>query len=196
MNLISLWTTQFFNKENIKFHFEKSTSSVNDLAKAQAFKTKSNPFLFVTDHQTKGRGSNSHRWEDSDLMLSYLWHKGHKDELDFKNQAGGFEPQVCEDFSKDAQKALQKTWPCLELSFKAPNDLYLKDKKLAGLLMELLSQGSKRAFILGLGLNVFSAPANVEAAYLKEQTENLSVATWWLFLSRLFANWSKRLSSL
>lgn len=196
MSLISRWTTQFLEKKNIKFHFEKSTGSVNDLAKAQAFKTKSNPFLFVTDHQTKGRGSNSRRWEDSDLMLSYLWHKGHKNKLDFKNQADSFQPQICEDFSKDVQQALQKTWPCLELSFKAPNDLYLKDKKLAGLLMELLSQGSKRAFILGLGLNVFSAPAGMEAACLKEQAEDLSAAAWRLFLSRLFANWSKRLSSL
>lgn len=53
---------------------------------------------------------------------------------------------------------LSQAFPDLKLSLKAPNDLYLDDKKLGGLLVEGISQGDQHFLIVGLGLNLFSQP--------------------------------------
>ena len=186
MKIISLWTSSFLEKKGLSFSFHNSVESSNDLAKAQAFQTLDNPSLFLVDHQSQGRGSQGRQWENSDLMLSFLWNK-----KDCRIQV-----QVCEDFAKDTQQALQTAWPDLPIYFKAPNDLYLKKKKLAGLLLEVLSQGSRKAFILGLGLNVFSAPKSLPASCLKDQVKNLTQESWEVFLSALIENWSFRLRKL
>ena len=214
MNSLSLWTSSFFEKEGLSFVFQERASSSNDLACRQAFKSVKNPTLFLVEHQTQGRGSQGRQWKNSDLMLSFLWHQKEEElknqsssfkaqvrnaqstSSSFKNQKVPFEAQACEDFAKDVEKSLKKTWQDLEISFKAPNDLYLNDKKLAGLLMEVLSQGSKRAFILGLGLNVFKSPKNLPASCLKDTVKDLTQTQWQKFLSQLLQNWSNRLASL
>ena len=254
MKRVQLWTISFFEKEGLSFVFQERASSSNDLASHQVFKSVKNPILFLVEHQTQGRGSQGRQWQNSDLMLSFLWHKTegelnnqssslssslknqssslkaqarnasstsslfknknsslslslknqssslkaqacetNNSELSVTNQKVPFEAQACEDFAKDVEKALKKTWQDLEISFKAPNDLYLNDKKLAGLLMEVLSQGSKRAFILGLGLNVFKSPKNLPASCLKDQVKDLTQTQWQKFLSQLLQNWSNRL---
>ena len=224
MQSLSLWTSSFFEQEGLHFVFQERASSSNDLASRQAFKSVKNPSLFLVEHQTQGRGSQGRQWQNSDLMLSFLWHKKEEElnnqssslspslknqssslkaqacetnnsELSVTNQKVPFEAQACEDFAKDVEKALKKTWQDLEISFKAPNDLYLNDKKLAGLLMEVLSQGSKRAFILGLGLNVFKSPKNLPASCLKDQVKYLTQTQWQKFLSQLLQNWSNRLTN-
>jgi len=187
MNLISLWTIRFLKKENSSFYFQESAESSNDLAKNQAFKTQKTPTLFLVNHQSKGRGSKGRQWVDSDLMLSFLWHK---------KRATDLKAQICEDFAKDVQQALENTWSELKIQFKAPNDLLLEDKKLAGLLMEVLSQGHSKAFVLGLGLNVFSSPKNLVASCLKDQIQSLNENSWQSFLSSLIAYWSKRFVTL
>ena len=186
MKLINLWTTRFLEREKIAFSFQESAESSNDLAKTQAFQTSKNPYLFLVDHQRKGRGSNNRKWENSDLMLSFLWHK----------TEACLKVQACEGFAQDVLKALKKTWSDLEIRFKAPNDLFLKDKKLAGLLLEALSQGSRQAFILGLGLNVFSTPLELPASCLKDQVKDISQESWFVFLSTLIASWSNRYKNL
>ena len=151
----------------------------------KAFQSLDNPILFLVNHQSKGRGSQGREWKNSDLMLSFLWHK----------ENCQIKVETCENFAQDVQEALQTAWLDLNIRFKAPNDLYLKDKKLAGLLLEVLSQGSMRAFILGLGLNVFSAPEGF-ASCLKDQVESLSQTKWEIFLSNLISSWSKRFLNL
>ena len=186
MNLINSWTSSFLEREKILFRFQESTESTNDLAKVKAFQSLDNPTLFLVNHQSKGRGSQGRQWKNSDLMLSFLWHK----------ENCQIKVETCENFAQDVQEALQTAWLDLNIRFKAPNDLYLKDKKLAGLLLEVLSQGSMRAFILGLGLNVFSVPEGLTASCLKDQVEILSQKTWEVFLSSLISNWSKRFLNL
>jgi biotin-(acetyl-CoA carboxylase) ligase len=70
-----------------------------------------------------------------------------------------------------ALEALLERSPELPLTLKWPNDLWLKGRKLGGLLCESVSVGGKEPFlILGLGLNVQHAPTGLdqETASLKE----------------------------
>ncbi len=47
-----------------------------------------------------------------------------------------------------------------ELSIRWPNDVLLKGKKLAGILSEGVSQGKRRAVVIGIGLNLNTRPAD------------------------------------
>ncbi len=96
------------------------------------------------------------------------------------------------DFALDLQKALKAVWPDLPLRVKAPNDLYLGRGKAGGILLEALSQGSKKALIAGLGLNVFSSPEHAKAACLAEQAQDIAPGQWESFLGRLLSLWSER----
>lgn len=138
--------------------------------------------VFLVDQQTKGRGQGEKKWENSDLMLSFLWENPLK-ELDSSS---------CEDFAIDVLQALKLTWPGLKLQLKAPNDIYLKQKKVAGLLLEILNQGPKTALVAGLGLNVFSCPKDIESACLTDSIESIYFHEWESFLDKMVSFWSGR----
>ena len=179
---ISLWTKNWLEKKEIPFCFLEETKSSNDLAKERAFTNLFSPFVFLTASQTQGRGREDDIWEDSDLMLSFLWEKNLKE----------IRLESSEDFAVDLHKALKTVWPSLPLKIKTPNDLYLDGRKLAGILLEVLNQGSKKALIIGLGLNVFSCPGNIESSCLAEHTKNISSKNWELFLEQMFPLWNQR----
>ena len=182
--VISFWTKNWLAKKEIPFSFLEIAESSNDLAKKQAFQNTASPFLFLVDQQTRGRGYENKKWENSDLMISFLWN----------NHLKEITASSCEAFAYDLKQALKKNWPALSLSVKAPNDLYLGSKKTAGILLEVLKQGPKLALIVGLGLNVLSGPKSLNAAYLAEKTKNIHFKKWESFLDDLFSLWSQRAS--
>ncbi len=50
------------------------------------------------------------------------------------------------------------------MEHEAPNDIFIGDKKVAGLLIEAVQAGNERRAIIGVGFNVFSAPPDVPTA--------------------------------
>jgi BirA family transcriptional regulator, biotin operon repressor / biotin---[acetyl-CoA-carboxylase] ligase len=52
----------------------------------------------------------------------------------------------------------------LPFSLKAPNDLFLGDKKIAGILVETVTQGNEHRLLIGLGLNVLNHPREINTA--------------------------------
>lgn len=130
-------------------------SSTNDMAKKhKEFKHK---HLFLADHQSAGRGRGDNHWDDSgkgQCLLS-TW---------------------CFPVSRPPQhitgpivglalfRTAEAVWPNLGWSIKAPNDLYLNDKKVAGLLVESSSQGTQHVLMVGLGMNVTGHPYSISHA--------------------------------
>ena len=184
MKPICIWTKQWLSENKIPFCFFEQSASSNDLAKQKAFQNLSSPTVFLVKKQTKGRGSGNKKWKNSDLMLSFLWEKNLKK----------IHSSHCRDFTEDLRQALKKTWPDLTLFVKAPNDLYMSEGKVAGLLMEVLSQGAQTALIVGLGLNVFACPKNLKADYLYRQAKDIDKVKWKFFLDQLIFLWRQRAS--
>lgn len=169
-------------EKNIQACFLDQTDSSNDQAKGRAFQNSEPVSVFLAGRQSKGRGRGKAKWEDSDLMISFLWTKNVQ-KISLKS---------CESFSKDLQKALKAVWPELPVRVQAPNDLYLDKGKVAGILLEPLRQGPQTALVVGLGLNVFSCPRHLPADRLAGHTDNINPETWGLFLEKLFSLWNQR----
>jgi BirA family transcriptional regulator, biotin operon repressor / biotin---[acetyl-CoA-carboxylase] ligase len=150
--------------------YKSETTSTNDWAKEAAFSEQINPFglgLFLTDHQTQGRGRGDHTWSEGEiggaLLSSWV----------FKLGLSPHPVTSCR-IGLAVERALSATWPWLHFSLKAPNDIYLGEKKVAGLLLENLQQGSDNRLIIGLGLNVFSHPALETSTSLKAELTSLT----------------------
>lgn len=124
-------------------------------------------YTFVsTDEQTNGRGRNSRVWKSENgknLLFSLLI-------LDKK---------LIEDFKEISILSAYSIIQVLEklginnLSIKWPNDIYYKDKKICGILLEAVTKSKMECLIVGVGLNVNQKEFNDE--YLTTPTSIMNV---------------------
>jgi BirA family transcriptional regulator, biotin operon repressor / biotin---[acetyl-CoA-carboxylase] ligase len=179
-------TAEWAKARQMKAFYKESLPSTNDRAKEEAFKPEvqeENIILYLSEHQSKGRGRNQNSWIDASpgscLLSSWSFYLQDVPVPVTSPRAG-----------LALFKAAVGTWSFLNWSLKAPNDLYLNDKKVAGLLLETLTQGDESRLIVGLGLNVTEHPGSVETA--TSLVENLPAGVpllgedWIGFLDRLF----------
>ena len=135
------------------YFFKKLINTNNELKKINNYSKKKNIALFSVE-QIKGRGRIDRKWISTigDLTCSYLINK------DFEvNEIG----KINIWFSLTLLSLLKKKFPKKEFKIKWPNDIYLEDKKLAGILIETNIQKNKiRNLIIGLGINFVSSPMN------------------------------------
>ena len=173
--------------------YEKQIASTNDWAKELAFsdELQKNPIsVFLTDHQTLGRGRAKNSWLQENpggaLLSSWVFQLSRTPRPVTSCRVG-----------LAVHRSLCATWPWLSQSLKAPNDIYFQNQKLGGILIENLQQGSQNCIVVGLGLNIFSAPQLPEATSLIDQLQDpqtLIRNDWHLFLDRLFLELSLAIS--
>jgi len=140
--------------------YSKQIDSTNNLAKSEAFAETLMAealCLYVTDHQTAGRGRGKNTWSDerpgSSLLSSWSYLLAVKPQPTTSCLVG-----------LAVYRACSTTWPFLKWNLKAPNDIYLGDKKVAGLLLENVMQGDEVRLIIGLGMNITGSPETVPTA--------------------------------
>lgn len=132
--------------------FIAETDSTNTLLR-QHFLDREDLFTLYTDFQTAGRGQQGNGWESEkgkNLLFSTLLRQWDipLDRLFLLNQAVSLAlyQAVLPTLPDDLQPYLAIKWP---------NDLYFKDRKLAGILIENLWQANRlHRSIAGIGLNV------------------------------------------
>lgn len=153
-------TSQWAENNHIFVSYKSQQASTNDMAKEEAFEEnllEESLCLYVTDHQTAGRGRGKNTWIDSQPGSSLLssW-----------SFLLGIKPQPTTSclIGLATYRACSSTWPFLNWNLKAPNDIYIGDKKAAGILLESLIQGDDVRLIIGFGFNVTSSPANVDTS--------------------------------
>lgn len=168
---------------NVPVRYERSTGSTNDLAKEEAFDAAGDDAIkiYFADHQTKGRGRGANTWTDAAEGSSLL------SSWSFMMQDPP-QPTLTPRLGLALARSLSATWNFLPWSIKSPNDIYLFDKKVAGLLVETVTQGLDVRLIVGLGLNVWASPdalpnATEITAELPENTPLLG-EDWIGFLDR------------
>lgn len=178
MNVNSI-TQQWARSKKINFKYYPSIGSTNTECKRLAFSSDDPFFLCFADHQTGGRGRFDRQWMDhgagSYLLSSWSY-----------KVSDPVHPLVTARLGLQVANALAEAFKIGQLSLKAPNDIYIGSKKVAGLLTETISQGNKHRLIVGLGLNVLASPSEqLHATSLKNEKVLISEPSWNLFLDLL-----------
>ena len=138
--------TNFFN-----FHFFKEVESTNIEAKKKFSQTRTNIALF-SHNQTNGKGRSNNVWLSKlgDLTCSFLIK-----EKFLVNKVGQLNILACVSLIL----VLKKIYKQINFKIKWPNDIYVNEKKIAGILIESKVSGNfLEYFILGFGLNIVSHP--------------------------------------
>ncbi len=123
----------------------ESTSSTNDIAWSYAQKPDSDGLCVLAEHQTAGRGRRGRRWHSQprqSILCSIL----------------------IQDFSRPSAlltlaapiAVIDAIAACCDLdaAIKWPNDILLKNKKVAGILVESRKIGPQTVSVIGIGINV------------------------------------------
>jgi BirA family biotin operon repressor/biotin-[acetyl-CoA-carboxylase] ligase len=176
--------------QKLTVKYLSTTDSTNLQAKTEAFQETSfseNLILYFADEQTQGKGRGKNTWatgHPGSQLLSTWSFMIEQAPLPIASPLVGLA----------LYRAAVSTWPFLDWNLKAPNDLYLKDKKIAGLLVETVSQGDDHRFLIGLGMNVLSSPKEVPTAtsLVRELPAKspLLAQDWISFLERLIFEFS------
>jgi BirA family biotin operon repressor/biotin-[acetyl-CoA-carboxylase] ligase len=153
-------TAQWAKSNNLKTNYFKSIDSTNTHAKKSAFEQEeleNEVVLYFTEEQTHGRGRFDRTWTNPAKGTGLL-------------STWSFavllppHPHTTAKVGMALHNALKATWTALPFSLKAPNDLFVGSKKMAGLLIETVSQGAEHRLLIGLGLNVFAFPKDINTA--------------------------------
>jgi BirA family biotin operon repressor/biotin-[acetyl-CoA-carboxylase] ligase len=144
-------------------HLLDECSSTNDVARSLAEQGAQHGLWVSTQRQTIGRGRLGRTWQslEGNLFISLIVRIEKKNLWSWVPLATAI----------GTAHFLRKKFPKLAIQIKWPNDLYLNDKKLGGILCE--SVGSPNPFIIvGLGLNCIASPSGNEINAIDLSTSN------------------------
>ena len=174
-----------------RLHHYATLGSTNDEAKALARAGAAEGALVWADAQTAGRGRRGRIWQSppGNLYLSLVLRP---DAAPSRAAQLGF---VAALGLGDALQPL--VGPALPLRYKWPNDLLANGRKLAGILLESETSASDKVdfVVVGIGVNILSAPEDVEFPATSLAAEGVAGAIPAVVLEgfvRHFADWARR----
>ncbi len=129
-------------------HFFREAASTNDDAHRRARDNDQLPALFITARQTAGRGRGTNRWITSAGALTFSLLADVSD-LHAKQESW---PQLSLWTALGVRSGLSSFVPEIELQVKWPNDVYLQQKKVCGILIEGVV-GAPHLLVIGIGIN-------------------------------------------
>ena len=146
---VGLETKKICEKLGWNVFYLPSIASTSTWAKDSVEKM-NGPTLFVTSLQTQGRGRGQNTWENpkanDNLTATFC--------VPLKTSPGSI---TSTRVGLALVKALSEAFE-IGFALKAPNDIYIGTKKLAGLLLENMQSSPGNTLCVGLGLNILSAP--------------------------------------
>ncbi|CRK85827.1 Bifunctional ligase/repressor BirA [Candidatus Providencia siddallii] len=170
-----------FNKKIIQKHNDKITIFV------KKFVNSTNQYILehisilkpgdtcLAEYQSEGRGRGGSRWFspfENNIYLSMYW-KLNKKKMINTGLSIAIGVAIAELLNKITNKKIKLKWP---------NDLYMNNKKLAGILIELKQNNDNLIHIvIGIGINVKMSKDNIKNKNfiiqdwisLKDETENI-----------------------
>lgn len=184
-NFVLQWTKNWAIQNQIPCQFLNQTNSTNDTALFLKNDLQK-PFFIFCNKQSQSRGRKKRKWINSDFMATWTW----KQKLSPHPILSLYLAWFC-------YKNTCHIWPGLPWSLKAPNDLYLNEKKISGILLEIL-QNSIFQIIIGIGMNVLKTPSLKWASINQyaEVNENQWQKFLNLFWNDLLSIQNKSISSL
>ena len=132
----------------LKKYLYKSVTSTNDIALKKIKQGKSSGII-ISNKQTRGRGRYGKKWIyfKKNLFMSIFFNLRLKDNLKKLNFF----------WCKLVQKSLSNIQR-KKIKIKKPNDLLINEKKVCGILQEIIYHKNKKFAIIGIGINVDKSP--------------------------------------
>jgi BirA family biotin operon repressor/biotin-[acetyl-CoA-carboxylase] ligase len=123
----------------------KNVKSTNDLALKLTQKKNSRPTMIVSEIQTDGRGTMGKKWisQKGNIFVSIFFEMNQKN-INFKHFAILNAYLLKNVLSKYFSKKIRIKWP---------NDLLYNNKKICGILQEVVNYKDKQFLIVGMGIN-------------------------------------------
>ena len=147
----------------------EETESTNDVVSQMAMGDWPEGLCVFAEHQTGGRGQRGNKWESGagkGLWFSILL----RPKIDIKDSA-----RLTTWAAETVAKTIQDEFGLLA-AVKPPNDVYVGNRKIAGVLAEMRAQaGASHVAILGIGLNVNHAPGDFSDE-LRDRAISLAIA--------------------
>jgi len=144
-----------------KFKFKKVKSTNNTALRIIKY-SNFTLGMVISETQTKGKGQYGRKWisPKGNLFISFF------SELNNPNLSiKTITKNNCLLVKKTLSKFTNK-----KISFKKPNDLLIKKKKISGILQEVVTKADKKFLITGIGININKNPKikNYPATNLQE----------------------------
>ncbi len=137
-----------------------TTTSTNDLAKYELLKDPRPWQAFFASEQTKGRGRKGNNWislKNKGLFLSIVLPDVNKELQNLIPIVTGI--SVSKAIEDRIKKISNKD---INIKLKWPNDIYLNNRKLGGILCETRYHGLINRIICGIGINLTYHPKKIE----------------------------------
>ena len=134
------------------FYFFKEVENTNDVLKLKRKLIKDKNLAIFSEHQVVGRGRLGNIWQSKkgDLTCSFLINK----EIKLSNIG-----RINLIFANILIKVLKKLGKKIEFKFKWPNDIFINNNKISGILIEnILNKKKIESLIVGIGINFVSSP--------------------------------------
>ena len=135
----------------------KSVTSTNDAALNLIKKEKKKRGCIYAEIQTKGRGTYGRKWisKKGNFFGSLFFPL--EDNCPAFHEFSIINPVILSDvIGNYCEKQ--------DITFKWPNDVFVKGRKICGILQELITSSSKKFLIIGIGINIVSNP-NINNGY-------------------------------
>lgn len=156
----------------------KETSSTNNFLRGYIHEHPETPCWqsVYTDFQTEGKGQSGNHWSSErgkNLTMSFLFNPSPK--------RAAFRPfDICVMVSLAVRQAVLEYVSQKEVNIKWPNDIFIGDKKVAGILIENEWEGEElAAAIVGVGVNLnqleFGADAPNATSVLLERDSRVEI---------------------
>lgn len=127
------------------------TTSTNDAAFAAAQEQDADGLAVFADHQTQGRGRQGRRWlspRGASVLCSVLLiehTEGHRSPVDPGTLTLAAGIAACDTIAATASD--------VEPAIRWPNDILIRGRKVAGVLIESRTTSRGRAYVVGIGIN-------------------------------------------
>ena len=132
------------------FKFENVTST-NDIAINLIKKEQKETGCVYADTQTKGRGTHGREWiSGKGNLLGSIFFPLRNKYPPF-NEFSTINPLIISDVLRHFCKKEN-------INLKFPNDIFVNEKKICGILQELIVSNSRKFLIIGIGVNIVSNP--------------------------------------
>ena len=146
----------------IKKYYFKKIKSTNDQA-IKMIKRGLNKGIIITEEQIAGRGQHGNKWISlkGNLFMTIFF------EINKKRKISEFTKFNLKIIKIVIQKYIKK-----RLTIKYPNDILVNEKKICGILQEVIFFKLKKLMIVGIGINIKKSPRinKYKTTFLNEHT--------------------------